>query len=92
MKNAILICISCFHDFFEGLHESELNGHLCAHSDQGEEHAFVQCHDSFLSNRFFEGMHVTLIVLFGFGDDFDFDVFEGKHADDLPPSCHYSTS
>lgn len=33
-------------------------------------------------------MEEALIVLIGFRDDFDFDVFEGKHTDDLSPSGH----
>ena len=36
-------------------------------------------------------MKETLVVLQRLGDDFDFDVFEREHADDLPPATHNTT-
>mgnify|MGYP006897119070 CR=1 FL=1 len=77
--------------FFKSLNDSELHWDLSPNSQQWEKHTLIESKSSFFRNGFFDGMNKPLIVLLWLRDHLDFDVFEGQHTDNLPPTGHTPT-
>lgn len=85
MQIALFIPIFCFEEFFEGLHYSELEGNLQSYTDEGHEHPFPEREKSFFRYCLGKSMDIAFVLIRSW-DEFDFDVLEGKHSDDLTPS------
>ena len=85
MQAAVRLCEVGLKDFLKRLYYSELNCNLGSHSQQRHEHSLVEGEWAFFFDGFGEGVQIALVVLFWPGNNLNFDVLEGQHADNLSP-------